>query len=449
MIYSGQMHWFVGVVEDRKDPEQLGRLKVRCFGIHSDDKSVLATEDLPWASVMLPANSAGTGSIGQSATGIVQGAWVVGFFTDGKDMQQPLVMGVIPSTTTVLSDNKKGFTDPEGVHPIYTLSDNDQPMSATKDYKDHPAYFLRSDIRQEDIETAIPPKVDTVSANKTDTYYDRPTWSTPEVHDGAVPTYPFNKVLASESGHTIEVDDTPGAERLAQFHTRGTNYEITSQGDKTETIVGDNYTIMLKGNNLYVKGNMNLTIDQDVRMLVKGNYHLEVEGDYTQNVKGSLYTKLGNSEFKEIGNDFVSNVTDDYTQRIGGMETRVVDSDIRTTITGNEEKMIKGYYKRLVIGDTTTVTQANENKTVTGTFDLLSLGDLTIETASNMTTDVDLNSTLIVNDGNYSVTINAIDPANGNVTETFASNHTTTVGGNQTNTVTGNIDIDGARIDLN
>jgi len=262
--------------------------------------------------------------------------------------------------------------------------------------------------------------------------------------EGASTSYPFNKVLASESGHTIEVDDTPTNERLAQFHTSGTNYEINASGNKTETIVGDNYQLILKGNNLYVKGNMNITVDQDVRMLVKGNYHLEVEGDYTQNIKGSKQTKIKNSEFKETGNDFVSNVTDDYTQRIGGMELRIVDSDMRTTITGNEERTIKKDYGRVVIGNTDLITIGNENKAITGTLDIKSTKDFTMETESNMITDVDLNKTVNVNEGNVSIDVKLgtkTEHVKGDVSESFE--------GNQTTAITGNLDVDAARIDLN
>ena len=39
--------WWMGVVEDRQDPEQLGRCKVRIFGYHTEDINVLPTEDLP------------------------------------------------------------------------------------------------------------------------------------------------------------------------------------------------------------------------------------------------------------------------------------------------------------------------------------------------------------------------------------------------------------------
>ena len=45
--------WFQGVVEDHNDPEQIGRVKVRCLGIHTEDKETLPTEDLPWAMVMM------------------------------------------------------------------------------------------------------------------------------------------------------------------------------------------------------------------------------------------------------------------------------------------------------------------------------------------------------------------------------------------------------------
>ena len=29
--------WFVGVVEDRNDPERIGRVRVRCLGFHTED----------------------------------------------------------------------------------------------------------------------------------------------------------------------------------------------------------------------------------------------------------------------------------------------------------------------------------------------------------------------------------------------------------------------------
>ena len=38
--------WFTGVVEDRDDPDQLGRVRVRILGYHTEDK-IKIPADLP------------------------------------------------------------------------------------------------------------------------------------------------------------------------------------------------------------------------------------------------------------------------------------------------------------------------------------------------------------------------------------------------------------------
>ena len=76
--------WFIGVVEDRNDPLYAGRLRVRIVGVHTQDKGALPTADLPWALCVLPITASGISGIGQSATGLVEGSWVIGFFRDGS-----------------------------------------------------------------------------------------------------------------------------------------------------------------------------------------------------------------------------------------------------------------------------------------------------------------------------------------------------------------------------
>ena len=93
MILKQSFNWWVGVVEDRNDTEKLGRVRVRILGYHSDNRSILPTEDLPWAMIMQPSTSAAISGIGSAPVGLMTGSWVVGFFLDGDDMQQPIVMG--------------------------------------------------------------------------------------------------------------------------------------------------------------------------------------------------------------------------------------------------------------------------------------------------------------------------------------------------------------------
>lgn len=87
--------WWIGVVEDRMDPEKSGRVRVRIYGYHTDDKTLLPTKDLPWAIPITPITSAAISGIGTAPLGPVEGTWVIGFFLDGGDMQQPAIFGTI------------------------------------------------------------------------------------------------------------------------------------------------------------------------------------------------------------------------------------------------------------------------------------------------------------------------------------------------------------------
>jgi len=123
------LNWWMGVVEDRDDPEKLGRCKVRIFGLHTENVGLLPTDDLPWAVPMQPITSAATSGVGSTPVGIVPGTWVVGFFMDGAECQQPVIMGTIagkpkdrtPAVNKQKQDASKQLnvkTDTEG-NPIY------------------------------------------------------------------------------------------------------------------------------------------------------------------------------------------------------------------------------------------------------------------------------------------------------------------------------------------
>ena len=91
--------WWIGVVEDRADPLAIGRVRVRVYGHHTEDKIKLPTQDLPWAFCVQPANSASSGGVGSSPTGPIEGTWVIGFWRDPDFMQEPMVLGTLPGIT--------------------------------------------------------------------------------------------------------------------------------------------------------------------------------------------------------------------------------------------------------------------------------------------------------------------------------------------------------------
>ena len=110
--------WFTGVVEDRNDPELLGRVRVRCVGYHTDNVTELPTPELPWAHVMHPVTDPSMHGMGNTPSFLVEGTWVVGFFRDAEEKQQPIILGSLPGTPKTPADPRFGFNDPRGEDAI-------------------------------------------------------------------------------------------------------------------------------------------------------------------------------------------------------------------------------------------------------------------------------------------------------------------------------------------
>ncbi len=101
---------FIGQVEDVNDPKMSGRVKVRCLGWHPKEKSGengLSTDELPWGRVGMPVTHAQQSRIG-GKHGLLAGSWVFGFFLDGEDAQDPMVISTFNFTSNASDgDNRQ------------------------------------------------------------------------------------------------------------------------------------------------------------------------------------------------------------------------------------------------------------------------------------------------------------------------------------------------------
>ena len=210
---GGGFYWFHGVVEDIMDPLKMGRVRVRCFGYHIDNRNAIPTSRLPWALCLLPNTSASIAGTGQSAVGILPGTWVIGFFRDGPSAQDPIIIGTVASSTKVKPNATYGFTDPTGTNP--TRLGNDIPSEVT---------------------TGTAPSKTALLAK-----YSLSVNPTPNAY--IAPQYPYNQVIHTRAGHVIEYDDTPGSERLSFMHKSGAFIEIDPSGN-----------INICGNTVNIKG---------------------------------------------------------------------------------------------------------------------------------------------------------------------------------------------------
>ena len=312
---GNQFVWWFGVVEDRNDPLKVGRVRVRCYGWHSDDKNDMPTEHLPWAQVVNGITSASMGDIGHSPTGLVEGSWVIGFFLDGTLSQQPMVLGSISGIPQDYAEDlpwkTKGFIDPNGIYPlrknepdVNSLSRNDDYMTPGVDSHTQGTDSIR--IKQRHHEKindggrlTIPiglanshPLISgfsglfTSSSGNTALSYDEPI-STYQA------SYPHNHVYQTEGGHIKEYDDTWGYRRIHESHPSGTFYDIDETGNKITRVVGNQYSVTLSNNHVYVEGNAFVTIKGDVRTKIDGNRYTEVLGNDYEFIKGNKYIQVG------------------------------------------------------------------------------------------------------------------------------------------------------------
>jgi hypothetical protein len=423
---KGSFVWWVGVVEDRNDPVQMGRVRVRCFGYHTDDKGQIPTEDLPWALVTNGIQSGSVSGMGHSPTGLVEGAWVVGFFMDGERAQEPIVIGSLPGVPDNEADGSTGFNDPTERFPRW-VAETDVNWAARPDRcEEHNARITKDNARVNDSGEAIaypcarPPKITTVAPDRESGYYTLKTWKETAAADGSIVSYPHNHVFETEGGHLQEFDDTEGGERYHRYHPRGGYEEILNDGRRTIKVIGDDHEIVLKGKNMYIKGDWNVTVQGTKRELIKGDYHLEVEGEMSMDFKKSWQTKVGHNQETEVVQNRATNVNqNDYLTVVKG-------DQIYNVSTGEKVENIKRDYTLNVNEDYALTTFGNTQIFATGDYKQTNLGVNVVTSKGNMTKQTKSNVEEIVQ---------------GNVTETIS--------GNQTTQITGNLDYDAARIDLN
>lgn len=381
MIY-GNFTWWIGVVEDRDDPMKIGRYRVRIQGYHTGDKSILATEDLPWAMTVQPVGSAAVSGVGHDGTGLVTGSTVVGFFSDGENEQMPIIMGSLGGVDTLLPNTQTGFYDPNGVYPKEDFIDESSLSRLARGgdvAENHISLGLRRDTRITGVPMARPDLFEGINdpaplvKNKSDTDDGIPRWDEPRPQglDESVSEYPYNKVRETEGGHVFEVDDTPKNKRILNYHCSGSHEEYHHNGDHVQKIVGDDFEIVYKDKTLYVDG--------DLTVSVTGNVNMKVEGDKIEDIGGNLYQTIRKGRFvKVVGNDVLEVISDQKVSVDGSRFTVIgcMTDQPPITIPFIGGIVPAGKDHLTVKGGTATQIGGRKNETVGGKYVLSAVGGL-------------------------------------------------------------------------
>ena len=199
------------------------------------------------------------------------------------------------------------------------------------------------------------------------------SWEEPSSGYGA--RYPYNRVIETASGHSIEVDDTPGAERIMIWHRDGSYIQLTGSST-THKNMSDSYQINERNHHVYIGGNNIVTIEGNSHVLVKGDKIEEIEGDYKQIVHGNVM--IGGGKRVEINGA----VKTDIRSSSLGLESNVENLNVKTSknIVFESGESINLLSRNIRIG-------AEENMSVAGGKGLFLQsdgGDLHLKSSGNV-----------------------------------------------------------------
>lgn len=323
---SEGMVWFHAVVEDRIDPDKLGRCKIRILGFHTQDKTLIPTQELHWAYPIQPLTSAAMNGLGSSPLGPLPGTWVLGFFRDGDDNQEPIILGTIGKIPQDPPNNTIGFNDPRDSDGTPETLE-----TAPRKFKERSYPFDGSGAQLTPEDKAVPyPRVvhplgavlkepDTNRIARNEMIDDTVIGLMTQIIDTGVPIafggswdeddvwydgeYPFVHVHESESGHIRVLDDTPNAEGSMTWDRTGTHHRVDTAGSEVHKIVFDGYTIVLRKNYIHIMNDQNERCDKEYNLSVGGRWNVEVAGNINIYSHGSIYVKAdGDANLHAGGN---------------------------------------------------------------------------------------------------------------------------------------------------
>jgi len=268
--------FYKGIVEDNKDDKQLGRVKVRIIGKHTSRNSRtnaehLTVENLPWAMPISPIGASSISGICDFDVPVVNSIVVCGYFD--PDEQELFYIG----TLGLLGDKQiEGYSNPKSEHPNKKYPFNDLVNSNTDVFDNQ---LVSNDL-----------------------------FSEPQVNHSTI--YPKNKVIATESGHVIELDDSDGAERIRIRHVAGSFSEYHEDGTNVEKTTKDKYLITQNLNihtevdcNLYSKGVINFYGESDINVYSQANINVESDADTNLTVHGTINVSCDTSITVDAGSD--------------------------------------------------------------------------------------------------------------------------------------------------
>ena len=366
-------YWWIGVVEDRRDPKKLGRTRIRILGAHTEDKQLIPTCELHWAYPYQPLtwNQAMNG-LGHSPTGPAEGTWVFGFYKDNQSSQDPILLGTIAGIPEEAPQPCIGFYDPgKPFHEVDTFAprkiriryypndgtgaqNTNESKASLYPRQTHPwgCILGENDVNRLARTEQVGDTIQGVRLRQRDVgrpgpefggipiafVHPKPARKWVEPKPGSQTSddeskYPYVHVFESESGHVIEVDDTPHKERIFIYHRSGTYIELGCgqeddvglHGNFAMKVVGKRFEVTMENAYSHYQNTLNVTVDgecnvycrKDVNLQVDGNMNVHVQGDYIEKIHGNKKTDVDGECTLAVGGQIIESAGGHFSMTSG------------------------------------------------------------------------------------------------------------------------------------
>lgn len=268
--------FFIGVVENRDDQQKQGRVQVRAFGVHGLNDKV-PTEALPWATCLV------NDLFNQIPD---ENDFVFGFFVDGRDAQQPIIIGTIPTQyNEEINPELKGWGVWTEMPELNSRAKQPENIGQPHQHR----VERGEELQKTHLNAQRAARVTRVAV--ADDPMGGQSWEEPDY--GYQAAYPYNRVVAS-GRHLIELDDTPGAERISITNTETQSYvQLASGGNMVQKATGSEFHITDENQYVYIGGKSTVTIMGDAAVFVDGNKTEEITGDLKTIVHGNHSHSVG------------------------------------------------------------------------------------------------------------------------------------------------------------
>ena len=170
-----------------------------------------------------------------------------------------------------------------------------------------------------------------------------------EVEPAAATHYGMADIRETASGHVIELNDTPGGERILFRHKTGAGIEIRPDGtvlvvstkNKVEVCHGSNEVIVEGEANLTYKGNLNLNVTGDFNVNCR-DYNVHARGSKTEQIDNNSKTSIFGNSGNSVSGSFIQSIAGNTTNLTLGTQTLVTKGNLVVATEGSQEIVSKG-----------------------------------------------------------------------------------------------------------